>query len=331
MRFGLGPLGLAPPGLAGPAGVAALLELAERAEAQGFDSFWLHERHFSEVGSSPSPFVVGAAIGARTRRLRIGVCATITLAHPLRVAEDLAVLDVLTNGRTIFSPMRGFRAQEFAAFGVLARTKYSRFATALRTIQAAWRDERVSVAMQPQHASEHGAALAVPLVRPRPVQATLPMWLGSFGAKGLDLAADLGLPYFAAPVESIASLRAKLAQYVARCGVARVPAERPIIRDVYVGASQQSALDEIVPSLRALAALYQRWGVLADAPDPCTYARERAIVGDAAACRAQLARYREELGITYIVCRMNLPGLAVAQMLASIERFCTDVLPFVGG
>ncbi|MBI4505268.1 MAG: LLM class flavin-dependent oxidoreductase [Chloroflexi bacterium] len=325
MLFGFGPLGLAPPGLAGPPGVAALLALAERADALGLDSFWLHQRHFSEPGSSPSPFVVGAAVAARTRRLRVGVCATITLAHPLRVAEDLAVLDVLSGGRTVFSPMRGYRSQDFAAFGVAARTKYGRFSAALRAIRASWDAEA--------HPARGGddTADGVPPVRPRPVQATLPMWLGSFGTKGVELAADLGLPYFPAAVESLAGIRQKLALYAARRGHAPLPAERPIIRDVYVGASQQAALDEAGPGLRAQAALYRQWGVLADDVDPLVYARERSVVGDAVACHEQLARYREELGITYVVCRMSLPGLAPEQVTASLERFCTAVMPLLSG
>lgn len=319
MRFGFGPLGMAPPGLAGPSGIAALLALAERVDELGIDSFWLHERHFGERGSSPSPFVVGAAVAARTRRLRIGVCATVTLAHPLRVAEDLAVLDALSGGRTIFSPMRGFRSQDFAAFGVAARTKYGRFAAALRSIQAAW-DAQTD-------GSGPDGAQGVPAVRPRPVQAVLPMWLGSFGAKGVELAADLGLPYFASAVESFASIGAKLEQYAARRGGAPLPRERPIIRDVYVGASQQAAQREAAPGLRAQAALYRQWGVLAEDVDALAYARERCVIGDAAACREELARYRDELGITYVVCRMNLPGLTMEQIAASLERFSTAVAP----
>src|SRR5258708_3733674 len=78
---------------------ASGLDLAERAEDLGFDSVWLSEHHFLEDGYSPGLMPIAGAIAARTRRVRIGTFVLLLpFHHPIRLAEDAAIVDILSNG-----------------------------------------------------------------------------------------------------------------------------------------------------------------------------------------------------------------------------------------
>src|SRR5262245_39284154 len=110
-------IGLTPWEFPAHADADRLCAQAERAEALGFHSFWLPEGHFSGPGAIPQPLLCHAAIAARTRRLRLGTTSyLLPIRHPLQVAEEVAVLDRLSNGRVILGVGRGFRDTLFAAF-----------------------------------------------------------------------------------------------------------------------------------------------------------------------------------------------------------------------
>ena len=88
------------------------------AETIGFDSVWLTEHHFVGDGYCPSPLVVAAAIGERTKRMRIGTnLLLLPLADPVRLAEDAAALSILTGGRFDLGVGLGYRQLEFDYFG----------------------------------------------------------------------------------------------------------------------------------------------------------------------------------------------------------------------
>ena len=102
-----------------PAQLAATaVEQCEWAERQGFATATLSEHHGSPDGYLPSPLVLGAAIAARTKNLRIVIAALIAPLHdPVRLAEDIAYLDVVSNGRVIPVVSGGYVEAEFAAMG----------------------------------------------------------------------------------------------------------------------------------------------------------------------------------------------------------------------
>src|SRR5713226_3208358 len=122
------------------------LEQSVHAEALGFESVWPVEQHFNaDLSITPAPLLLLAAVAERTKALRLGIAIVLLpLSHPIRVAEEIATLDVLSNGRVEFGVGRGAIPTHFAGFGVPQAESRDRFVEALEVIVQAWTKERVS-------------------------------------------------------------------------------------------------------------------------------------------------------------------------------------------
>lgn len=154
--------------------LAALLEAAPYVEACGFDVLWVAERPTSDAALVPSALVLCAALAARTQSLRIGTgLLPLPLYHPLRIAEDAAVLDGLSDGRFELGVGLGSDPEALARFGVDADERAERFEEALEVIQLAWRGGPFE--FEGQHFRCEGLE-----VYPRPAQAGgPPLWIGA--------------------------------------------------------------------------------------------------------------------------------------------------------
>ena len=121
---------------------AAAIEICEWADRLGFEMVTLNEHHNTIDGYIPSPMVLGAGIATRTTRMRINISALIvTLHHPIRVAEDLAVLDLLSRGRLSVTLGAGYRREEYQMFDVNWHKRPSIMEDTIVTLQRAWTGE----------------------------------------------------------------------------------------------------------------------------------------------------------------------------------------------
>lgn len=143
---------------------AGYLDQIAAAEKLGFGSCWLTEHHFCEDGYTPSPLVIAAAIGARTKTMRLGTNLIILPLHnPVRIAEDVAALSLLTGGRFDLGVGIGYRQMEFAEFGRELKQRPSLMEEAVEIIRRAWSGETMNydgkrfkvgdlkIAPQPEH------------------------------------------------------------------------------------------------------------------------------------------------------------------------------------
>jgi probable F420-dependent oxidoreductase len=171
-----------------PSLYAETLELVEAAEALGYDAIWFTEHHFvPEDGYLPSPLVMCAAAAARTRRVDIGTgVLLVPLYHPVRLAEDCAVIDNLSNGRLMLGPAIGYKADEFAGYGVERRQRGKLADEILEIVIRCWTEE----------AFDHDGQffkLRNVRVHPRPVQKPRPkIWVGGVAPAGIRRAARFG-------------------------------------------------------------------------------------------------------------------------------------------
>ena len=165
-----------------------VLDQAVAAEDLGYDHVWLTEHHFLDNGYCPSLLTVAGAIAAKTSRIKIGTWVLLLpLHHPLRVAEDAAVVDAISNGRLILGVGLGYRIEEFDAFGVAREDRPELVEEGIEVLRLAWRDEAFSYHGRHYHFDDIN-------VTPKPAGAGVPIWMAVRGLKPARRAARLRCP-----------------------------------------------------------------------------------------------------------------------------------------
>ena len=151
---------------------SATLERIVEAERRGLRAVWVTEHHGFADGYLPQPLVFCAAVAARTEKLRIGTAIAIApLMHPLALAEQAAVVDLLSGGRLELGLGAGYREDEFAAFGADHSQRYETLEQTARALPELWASGRAT---------------------PAPAQAPLPLWIGGRGPRGARIAGRVG-------------------------------------------------------------------------------------------------------------------------------------------
>ncbi|MGE0702793.1 MAG: LLM class flavin-dependent oxidoreductase [Gammaproteobacteria bacterium] len=121
----------------------AEIDIAVYAEELGFDTCWVYEHHFTEPeGHLPSPMAVCAAIAARTKRIEIGPNLILPLHDPVLIAEEAAVIDLLSAGRFVLGLVQGYREREYGAWGIPTSERGPRLSEAVDIIRKCWSGER---------------------------------------------------------------------------------------------------------------------------------------------------------------------------------------------
>ncbi len=201
------------PGRTGPLAdvYARALERIEIMDRGGFDAVWLAEHHFTTFSVCPSVHMLGVLAAARTTRLRIGTAVSLAaLYHPLRLAEEVALLDVISGGRVNWGAGRGFAPSEFNAFGVPPEESTTRFREAVEIVLAAWAD--APLRFEGAHFRFDGIeVLPKPLQRPGP-----PVWMAATSEPAIDWAASRGFSILMDPHATMAEIGAKRRHYATR-------------------------------------------------------------------------------------------------------------------
>ncbi len=174
--------------------VADIADEALYADEIGMHSAWIGEHHFNSLGVLSCPDLVLAYIAARTQHIRLAPAVTVLpLHHPIRVAEQWATLDLLSNGRVDFAAGRGYDRREYLPFHVSFDDNQGLFEEGLEVLRKLWAAEG--------RISHHGKHYSFDDVRttPRPVQRPIPTYVASFSKPSIELAARLGCGLIVAP------------------------------------------------------------------------------------------------------------------------------------
>jgi len=323
------------------------IEQAVAAEALGFESVWPVEQHFNPgLSIMPAPMLPLAAIAERTRQLRLGVAIVLLpLSHPLRVAEELATLDVMSNGRVEFGVGRGAIPNHFRGFGVPQAESRERLFEGLEIIRRAWTEE---------HFSFDGRFYRINNINvvPKPVQRPYPpIRVAANSDDTFDLMGREGYPIFAASqVNSFNRLRKFLPAYRAARQAAGHPdnggEDVSLLMPLYVAENSAEIRRDTEPGIRHLletiASLYtegmpkseggaRRIMELAQKTRNTTYeqaAASMAVFETPEACVERLQGFREEFNMGCLICWFN-PGGALPheQVLRSMTLFAGKVMP----
>ena len=215
------------------------LERIEVMERTGYDAVWLAEHHFTGYSVCPSVHLMATHIAARTERLRIGTAVTLAaLYHPLRIAEEIAMLDLLSDGRVNWGAGRGFDLAEFANFGGEPAESAERFHEAVDIVLAAWTNERL------HHRGVHYRFDGVEVL-PKPVQQPHPpTWVAATSPEAIGWAASRGLSILMDPHSTHAEIARKRELYrtqLADAGFAFADRSIPMARLIAVAPTDAQA------------------------------------------------------------------------------------------
>jgi alkanesulfonate monooxygenase SsuD/methylene tetrahydromethanopterin reductase-like flavin-dependent oxidoreductase (luciferase family) len=327
------------------------LEQAVHAEGLGFESVWPVEQHFNQLQSAlPCPTLLLAAIAARTTTLRLGTAIVqLPLAHPLRTAEEIATLDVLSGGRVEFGVGRGSQPGHFAGFGVPLADSRDRMIEALDYLRVAFTHDRFSFDGRFFHADDV-CLVPKPVQRPHP-----PIRIAANGPDSFELAGRLGYPILVAThINPLPKLRELLGIYhsarAAAGHAAAVPDDLTILTPFYVGDSAARVRQDAEPAVEhfvrvtssLLASSARDWTSPAEAARMNallerlrattfdTINTDMAIFDTPDGCVERIRQIDRDFGPGRMICWFNFFGAIPHQrVLDSMELFSAKVLPDV--
>ena len=183
------------------------MEQVQYSEELGFDYCLIAEHHFSNYGNSPSPLLQALYIGQHTKRIKIGTAALVLpVWQPLRLAEEVAVLDNLIDGRFMCGVGRGYQPYEMGGFGIELDDSRQRFTESLDVIIKAWtQDESFT------YDGEHIKINNPITVWPKPLQKPYPpLWLAGTSAESMKLAAKKNMMPLSSAMGGRAGIRAQM-------------------------------------------------------------------------------------------------------------------------
>ena len=322
------------------------LEQIQLGDELGYDNAWLAEMHFSPRQCiTPSPLLIAAA-AQRTKRIRLGVAINLLPLHnPVRMAEDIATLDLLSNGRVEFGVGRGSRPDNYQGYNIPMQESRERLVEALDFIITAWTHEEFSFEGKYYSAKDLNL-VPKPLQKPYP-----PVRIASNSDDTFELVGKLGYPMFATPmVVPMPKLREGVQRYRQKPLEGGHPIngeELSLQMSVYVAKSAEdvrAATKDSVeysikyrreiyenPSMQRAAATNPRLAELIARNQRMTYDtwyNDEAICGDPKRCIEKLQALHRELQLGECSCIFDLGGLvAHSDVMKSIRLFAKEVMP----
>ncbi len=341
MHFGLFNLMTLPEGDATTAGVLAdTMALVELADEAGFEIAWFAEHHFSNYSISPSPLMMAAHAAARTKRIRLGAAVLVLpLYHPLRMVQEVGLLDLQSEGRAVIGLGSGYQKFEFDRFD---QSLDDRTAVSLE----AW--DILEQALTTGVVDYQGSHFSFPPtpILVRPVGDRVPeIFVTGTTSEVLTRCARGGhTPFVTGGFRGnilISQLRAHIDKIYGEAGVDPLTAPFAVQQYVHVTDSKAEAEDfieraryvgRIVAQMRAGDPVMEGAFIKAPvAPDePSTeQILANTIIGDPQSCAEKVIETIKLFGVTHFNCFMLMAGLPRARALKSLERFAGEVIPLV--
>lgn len=309
------------------------LKLIELYERHGFHAYHLAEHHATPLGMAPSPSVFLAAVAQRTQKLRFGpLVYTLNLYHPLRLIDEICMLDQMSGGRLELGVGRGISPYEVGYYGVDPATGPERFAETLDVVLKGLTEKRL------KHAGKYFTFDDVPMEM-QPVQRPHPpLWYGANSLESADrLAKQACNTVVGMKAEAVGQFAARYRAAWAALG--RAPAAMPLIglsrhivvddtdREAQSAAKRAFALwyDALIHLWRAHGVGLPRQMIPADF-EPALDGGY-IVAGSASTVRERLKRDNAVAGINYCLCRMAFGDLSFEESSRSVDLFAREVMP----
>jgi natural product biosynthesis luciferase-like monooxygenase protein len=319
------------------------------AEELGFDTAWLAELHFNPLFSiMPAPMLVAAALTQRTTRIRLGTAVLLLpLQHPVRTAEEAAVVDLLSQGRLELGVGRGMIAIHFQGFNVPREESRERFEEALTIITQAWTQETFQFDGQYYHVPET-AVVPKPVQKPHP-----PLRIAANSPETAIFAGEHSYPVFiASPINTGGKLAEQVERYrktFHAAGHDRRNEDVAIAFPVYVAEDVAQVRHDVEASFLNYFQAISYQARLGDRDNSPAYAylreiRQRvetvrwediatmALYGSPTTCIQKIEEVYAQCRMDQLICWFNPGGLVPHRhVMTSMRRFATEVMPVVQG
>ena len=314
------------------------LELAQAAETLGYRNVWLAEHHFSTYGYLSRPLQLATYIAAKTTRLRVGTAVVVVpLHHPLVIAEELAMLDILSGGRLDIGLGRGYQRYEFERFGLQLDSGGQRWEESIDILLKSFEGRPFSYEGKFFKIPET-SLFPQPLQKPHP-----PVWVTAQSPYSLEAAVRRGFNVltggFGVPIERLA----EFGQHLQRMFAETKPAQQPLVgvqRAVYVTkdpADAREAAEQARWNMRVTLSLRNNYERVENGnaipvpaktePDIDELLDRFLVIGTPDTCIRQIRRIRELVGTSHFNCSFWFGDLEQARVLRSMELFAQEVMP----
>jgi alkanesulfonate monooxygenase SsuD/methylene tetrahydromethanopterin reductase-like flavin-dependent oxidoreductase (luciferase family) len=331
MKFGLLVSKQHPPGVAMVDRFREHIEQVRAARDAGFDLIVMGQHYlstpFQELQTLPSL----ARLAAEAGTMLVGATVLLLpLLNPVDVAEQVATLDVICEGRFIMGLGLGYRDEEYEAFGVGRGERVARFVEALEVIKRLWTEDEVT---------HHGRFFNLTRARMvlKPVQKPYPaIWFAANNDGAVERSARLADAWVINPHAKLGILEHQVALYRKTLQEAGkpFPTELPMIKELYVAPDRRTAIQECRPFLEAKYQAYASWGQDKALPQEDSFdlafddlVRDRFIIGDPDDCVRELRRYVDALGVNCFIFRVQWPGMEQAKVLRTIKLLAECIMP----
>jgi len=345
IKFGLKPaMGLPPAANNDPvAQLNTIIDFAKAARDAGFHSIWAGQHYFGGERVRWEAVPLLARLIPELKDVTVGTCIfLLPLHHPVLVAEQIAVLDIISNGKFVFGAGLGYRPREFDGFAVPKRERATRFEEALTIMRTLWSGHggppcgSEPTGDMPFHGKHfHFDQLRTPtkpLQKPGP-----PIWIAAHGDKAVRRAARMGDGLMMNPHAAFSTLARQLEIYrdELRLQSKPFPNELAIRKDIYVAESRAQAWAEAETEVPRLVQNLNSEKQYAELPgdDPVNleqdlkgYIRDRFIVGDPRDCIEQITQHHSQLGVNHFIFRIACPGGDRQTMLRKISLLGREVI-----
>jgi probable F420-dependent oxidoreductase len=305
----------------------AMQTQARLAEALGFETLWAHEHH-SQGMMYPNPLMTLAALAGVTERIGLGTnMLLLPLHHPVGVAQESAMIDVLSHGRLRLGVAKGYSPTDLRTFGVLRGQRGRRLSAGIELIRALWQGDEVTRSGD-DFALENFRLFPLPVQKPGP-----PVYVGGTASEAIHRAARLGDGYLISTTEAIDRVAERVATYRTALAELGKPWRAPLLNRLVCtvrNRREKAAAEKHYTA--ALLALYDAWGhdnVTRLSPEARTaehIGRSHLIIGEPSECVERMREYAE-IGIGHIACLMNFGNPELEIVEQSMRLFGEHVIP----
>lgn len=246
----------------------------------------------------------------------------LTIQNPVQVAEEMATLDWLSDGKLIFGAGIGYRPQEFETAGIPMKDRGRRFEEALKIVRQCWNENEVNFT-----GTHFNLEHQIPSIKPKQENGPK-IWIAGEVRTAIRRAALIGDAWLPLPIPTKHVLTKDLAFYNNERSKGGLPnaIEQPLMREVYIGNNSATAFQECQTALKYKYDSYAKWGQNESAEsneafnrDFRNFAKNRFLIGDQDTVFNEICRYRDELKIDHLICRVQWPGLNIDHVLQTIK------------